>query len=412
MAKVKAFKGIRPSNNYAENIVSLPYDVMDRDEAIKMVEGNEYSFLHVCRAEIDLPGENPYSKKVYLKARDKIKEWIEKGVLIEEEAKTLYIYRQTMGDRVQTGIVGCVSVDDYENGVIKRHETTRTEKELDRINHFDICNANTESVFLMYKDDELITNLIENYADNKKSEYEFTDENGIGHAFWVIRDMKMVSQITEEFDRIPNLYIADGHHRSASAFRVGKMRRKEKPNFTGEEEFNYFMAVIFPESNLHIYDYNRVVFDINGLKKTELIKKIEENGFIVEKLGIEPYKPKVKHEFSMYFDEFWYRLRAKENIIPTDVIDRLDVSILQDNILKPILGIYDPRTSDRIDFIGGIRGLNELKTRADKVKGVSFALYPVSTHEIMEISDNDRIMPPKSTWFEPKLGSGLFMHRL
>lgn len=412
MATVKAFKGIRPSKQYAEEIVSLPYDVMDREEAKEMAGNKRYNFLHVCRSEIDLPGENPYSKKVYLKAKDKIREWIDNGILIEEEAETLYIYKQTMKGNSQTGIVGCVSVDDYETGVIKKHETTRTEKELDRINHFDVCNMNTESVFLMYRDDVVISELIDNYVNTKKPEYNFIDENKVGHAFWVIRDNKIVQRITEEFNRIPNLYIADGHHRSASAYRVGKMRRKENQNYTGKEEFNFFMAVLFPESELNIYDYNRVITGLNGLKKDELIEAIKHQGFSIKEISSEAYRPKRKHEFSMYLDGIWYSLTAQDNIIPEDVILRLDVSILQDNILKPILGIDDPRTSDNIDFVGGIRGLEELAKRADNSHGVAFSLYPVSTKEIMDVSDNDRIMPPKSTWFEPKLGSGLFMHRL
>lgn len=412
MAIVRPFKAIRPEKEYAGRVVSLPYDVMNREEAKEMAKDNPYSFLHICRAEIDFDVEDPYCDKVYVKAKENIETFLEKGVFIEDEKKTFYIYRQTMGGRTQTGIVGCVSVDDYENNIIKKHEHTRVEKELDRIKHFDNCNINTEPVFLTYKDNLKIRTLIEGYIGQNDAEYDFTDKYGVGHTLWAIDDESVVGTLSNVFKEIPALYIADGHHRSASACKVGKKRRGENPNYTGEEEFNYFMAVIFPDKDLKVFDYNRVIEDLNGKMPEELIAEIKEAGFYVEKKGVSQYKPEKKHEFSMYLEGNWYSLTAKETIIPSDIIDSLDVSILQDRILKPILGINDPRTDNRIDFVGGIRGLEELEKRVSTDMKIAFAVYPVEVSDLMMVSDAGRVMPPKSTWFEPKLGSGLFMHRL
>lgn len=413
MAIVRPFKAIRPAQKYAEKVVSLPYDVMNRKEAEEMAANNGYSFLHICRAEIDLPEEeNQYAPAVYNKAKENIEKFLEEGVFIQEEKPTLYVYRQKMDGRYQTGIVGCVSVDDYENNVIKKHEFTRVEKEIDRINHFDVCNANTEPVFLTYRDNLKIRTLIEGYISNNKPEYDLTTEDGIGHTLWVIRNPQMVDSLCKIFGDIPALYIADGHHRSASACKVGKKRREENPGYTGEEEFNFFMAVIFPDNDLKIFDYNRVVKDLNGNTKEEFIEKVKKAGFDVEEMGEIIYNPEDKHIFAMYLEGKWYKVSAGKSIIPDDVIDSLDVSILQNSLLHPILGIEDPRTDKRIDFVGGIRGLEELEKRTREDMKVGFAVYPVKIQDLLNVSDNDMVMPPKSTWFEPKLGSGLFVHKL
>lgn len=413
MSIVRPFKAIRPGEGYAEKIISLPYDVMNRKEAAQMAEGNPYSFLHICRAEIDLPQqENPYDISVYEKAKSNIADNLANGVFVQEEKPALYVYRQVMDGRVQTGIVACVSVDEYQNNTIKKHEFTRVEKELDRINHFDVCDTNTEPVFLTYRDDKRLRTIIEGFAANNKPVYDLVSEDGIGHTLWVIDDEEIIANITELFGEIPALYIADGHHRSASACKVGLKRREENPDYTGEEEFNFFMAAIFPDNDLKIFDYNRVVKDLNGNTAEEFIAKIEAAGFIVEEKGEEVYTPEAKHVFSMYLDNKWYKLTAKEEIIPDHVIDSLDVAILQNNVLDPILDIKDPRTDKRIDFVGGIRGLGELKRRADDDMVVAFAIYAVDVDDLLRVADNDMVMPPKSTWFEPKLGSGLFLHSL
>ena len=413
MATVRPFTAIRPEKKYADKVISLPYDVMNRQEASDMAEGNPYSFLHICRSEIDLPEqENPYDRSVYEKARDNIEKYLREGVFREEEKPALYVYRQIMDGRVQTGIVGCVSVDEYQNNIIKKHEFTRVEKEQDRINHFDVCDANTEPVFLTYRDDKRIRTIVEGFAAGNEPEYDITAEDGIRHILWVIDDDKIVNSITELFSEIPALYIADGHHRSASACKVGMKRREENPGYTGNEEFNFFMAAIFPDNDLKIFDYNRVVKDLNGNSAEEFIKKIEAAGFEVENKGADTYRPEKKHVFSMYLEGNWYKLTAKDEIIPDHVTDSLNVAVLQNNVLSPILGIEDPRTDKRIDFVGGIRGLEELKKRAESDMKVAFAVYPVDVKDLLEVADAGLVMPPKSTWFEPKLGSGLFIHSL
>lgn len=413
MATVRPFTAIRPEKKYADKVISLPYDVMNRQEASDMAEGNPYSFLHICRSEIDLPEqENPYDRSVYEKARDNIEKYLREGVFREEEKPALYVYRQIMDGRVQTGIVGCVSVDEYQNNIIKKHEFTRVEKEQDRINHFDVCDADTEPVFLTYRDDKRIRTIVEGFAAGNEPEYDITAEDGIRHILWVIDDDKIVNSITELFSEIPALYIADGHHRSVSACKVGMKRREENPGYTGNEEFNFFMAAIFPDNDLKIFDYNRVVKDLNGNSAEEFIKKIEAAGFEVENKGADTYRPEKKHVFSMYLEGNWYKLTAKDEIIPDHVTDSLDVAVLQNNVLSPILGIEDPRTDKRIDFVGGIRGLEELKKRAESDMKVAFAVYPVDVKDLLEVADAGLVMPPKSTWFEPKLGSGLFIHSL
>lgn len=414
MAVVRPFRAMRPRKEKVDKVVALPYDVMNREEAAEMAEGNPYSFLHISRAEIDLPaGADPYCDAVYEKSRENIAKCLKTGFFMEEKEPTLYIYRQTMEGRIQTGIVGCVSIDDYEKGVIKKHELTRIGKEMDRVKHFDACNANTEPVFITYRENAKITELIDRYARTHHPEYDIVTPDGIGHALWVIKDNGLVAELSYTFDKdVPEMYIADGHHRSASGYNVGKQRRKENPGYTGDEEFNYFMAVVFPDSDLKIYDYNRVLKDLGGNTPEQFIEKIEKAGFDVEDMGTDIYRPAVCHEFSMYMEEHWYRLTAKKSIIPEDVVGSLDVSILQERLLNPILGIKDPRANTRIGFVGGIRGLEELKRRADTDMKLAFAMYPMSMEQLMEIADAGEIMPPKSTWFEPKIGSGLFVHRL
>ncbi len=413
MATVKPFKAIRPDAKYADKVISLPYDVMNRREAAEMAAENPYSFLHICRAEIDLPEqEDAYDRSVYEKARDNIAERLENGVFVQEEKPALYIYRQIMDGRAQTGIVGCVAVDEYQNNTIKKHEFTRVEKEIDRINHFDICDADTEPVFLTYRDDKRIRSIMEGYVANHEPEYDITSEDGIQHTLWVVDDPELVQSLTGLFDEIPALYIADGHHRSASACKVGLKRREEHPDYTGDEEFNFFMAVIFPDNDLKIFDYNRVVKDLNGNSKEEFLAKIQEAGFEVEEKGSDIYYPEGKHIFAMFLDGKWYKLTAKDSIIPDHVTESLDVAVLQNSLLHPILGIEDPRTDKRIDFVGGIRGLEELEKRVNDDMEVAFAVYPVDVEDLLRVADNNMVMPPKSTWFEPKLGSGLFLHSL
>lgn len=413
MATVKPFRAIRPEKEYAAKVLSLPYDVMNRKEAAEMAEGNPYSFLHICRAEIDLPEqEDQYDRQVYEKAKTNIQEFLEKGIFLKEEKPALYLYRQIMDGRVQTGIVGCVSVDEYKNNTIKKHEFTRVEKEIDRINHFDVCDTNTEPVFLTYRDDKRIRSIMEGFAESNEPVYDITAEDGISHILWVIDDEQTVDALVSLFDEIPALYIADGHHRSASACRVGEKRREENPDYAGDEEFNFFMAAVFPDNDLKIFDYNRVVKDLNGYTAEEFLAKAQALGFAVEDMGEEIYYPERKHVFSMYLEGRWYKLTASDDIIPDHVTDSLDVAVLQNNLLSPVLGIDDPRTNKRIDFVGGIRGLEELKRRADSDMKVAFAVYPVDVDDLLEVADNDMVMPPKSTWFEPKLGSGLFLHSL
>lgn len=413
MATVRPFKAIRPAEAYVHKVASLPYDVMNREEAAEMARDNPYSFLHICRSEIDLPDEeNAYDRSVYEKARQNIARNLEDGIFVQDNMPCLYIYKQVMDGRVQTGIVGCVSVDEYQNNQIKKHEFTRVEKEKDRINHFDVCNANTEPVFLTYRDDKRIRLLMEGWTSDKKPAYDFDTEDGIHHTLWVIDDENTVAAITGLFGEIADLYIADGHHRSASACKVGLKRRDEHPDFTGQEEFNFFMAVIFPDTDLKIFDYNRVVKDLNGNTSDAFLSKIESAGFEIEKRGKEAYYPETKGCFGMYLSHNWYKLTAKPELIPDHVTDSLDVAVLQNNLLGPVLGIADPRTDKRIDFVGGIRGLEELERRVHHDMEVAFAVHPVDIEDLLCVADHNMVMPPKSTWFEPKLGSGLFVHQL
>lgn len=413
MAIVRPFAAVRPAADKADKVLALPYDVMDRREAAEMAEGNPCSFLHISRAEIDLPEEtDAYSSAVYETAARNIETFLADGALIQDDTPCLYIYRQVMNGRVQTGVVGCVSIDAYEDGSIRRHELTRIEKEQDRIRHFDTCNANTEPVFLTYRDDEDVRALMDGWTRQHSPCYDFTDQRGVCHTLWVVSEAAAVEALTRAFDRVPRLYIADGHHRSASAYHVGKLRREQHPDCSGEEDFNYFMAVIFPAGDLAIMDYNRVLADLAGNTPQQLFEKIRRAGFTLTDQGETPYRPSKTHEFSMYLDGRWYAMDLDPDLVPEDEIQALDVSILQDRVLEPIFHIEDPRTDARIDFVGGIRGLGELVRRAESDMRIAFAVYPVSMEELMHIADCDKIMPPKSTWFEPKLGSGLFMHRL
>lgn len=413
MAIVRPFAAVRPAADKAEKMIALPYDVMNRSEAAEMAEGNPCSFLHISRSEIDLPEEEDvYSSPVYQRAADNLERFLAEGVLLQDEKPCLYIYRQVMDGRVQTGVVGCVSIDAYEDGSIRRHELTRVEKEADRIRHFDVCGANTEPVFLTYRDEGAVSALTRSWTQRHDPCYDFTDQRGVRHTLWVVSEDAAVEALTRAFDGVPRMYIADGHHRSASACRVGKLRREQHPGYSGDEEFNYFMAVIFPAGELAIMDYNRVVADLAGNTPEQLFEKIRMAGFTLTDRGEEPCRPAELHEFSMYLDGRWYAMKLDPELVPQDEIGALDVSILQDRVLAPIFHIEDPRTDDRIDFVGGIRGLGELVRRAESDMRIAFAVYPVSMEELMHIADCGKIMPPKSTWFEPKLGSGLFMHRL
>ena len=416
MSRVKAFRGLRPPVEIAAQLASRPYDVMNSAEARIEADGNQYSLLHVTKAEIDLAeGIDEHSQEVYDKVVENFNDFKQKGWLVKDDKAKLYIYAQTMDGRTQYGIVGCAHVDDYFNNVIKKHELTRKDKEDDRMIHVNITNANVEPVFFAYPAHQEIDQIVENIVKNEKPVYDFiAKEDGFGHTFWVIEDEKTVARIEEIFEKeIPALYVADGHHRTAAAARVGQERRASNPNHTGNEEYNYFMAVIFPDSQLKIIDYNRVVKDLNGLTEEEFLAKLNDT-FVVEKAGKEIYKPSKLHEFSMYLGGEWYKMTAKEGTYDdNDPIGVLDVTILSNNVLDKVLDIKDLRTSKRIDFVGGIRGLGELQRRVDNGEmKVAFALYAVSMQQLINIADSGNIMPPKTTWFEPKLRSGLVIHEL
>ncbi|MBP3914677.1 MULTISPECIES: DUF1015 family protein [unclassified Clostridium] len=411
MAIIKAFKALRPTQDLASKIAALPYDVMNSEEAREMVKDNEYSFLHVDRAEINLPKEtNIYDKVVYEKARDVLDKMIDDGLYVQEEKPCMYIYRQTMKGKSQTGLVICASIDDYINNKIKKHEHTRKDKELDRINHVDYCDANTGPIFLTYRNQDEISRIMDKWTRNRPL-YDFISEDGNGHTVWIINNDSDIERLTTLFEKVDSLYIADGHHRAKSAVEVGLKRRKENPGYTGEEEFNYFLAIAYPDNQLEVLDYNRTVKDLNGLSEEEFLNAIGKDFKV--KISENPVKPMRRHTFGMYMDNTWYELEAKDGTFnEEDPMDRLDVSILQNNLLSPILGVDDPTKSDRIEFIGGIRGIKELEKRANKDMKVSFSMFATTTDDIMSIADGGMIMPPKSTWFEPKPRSGLFIHKL
>lgn len=410
MATIRPFAAIRPPQKYVEQVSCLPYDVMNHDEACAMAAGNAASYLHICRADIDTSDAAIHDAVTYEKSRQNLEDFLRRGILMREGKPCYYIYRQIMWGRVQTGIVGCASVDEYLDGTIKKHELTRKEKELDRINHFDACSTQTEPVFLAYRKHEGIAAAVREWIKFHKPEYDFTSEDGVTHILWPVDDDAVIETIRKGFEEVPVLYIADGHHRTASSAAVSAKRRAEHPNYTGQEEFNYLMAVTFCDEDLFIMDYNRVVLDLNGLDEPAFLARVQEK-FDVVPAATAPYAPKAKHEFGMYLGGKWYTLTAKDGTFDAaHPIQSLDCSILQANLLDPVLGITDPRTSPRIDFVGGIRGLRELQERASG--GVAFSLHPVTMADLFHVADSGEIMPPKSTWFEPKLRSGLFAHEI
>lgn len=414
MSIVRPFKGYRPTAELCERVAALPYDVMTSEEAREMVKGNPYSFLHVDKAEIDLPESiDHYSDEVYEKAKENLNSMIEKGIYIQDEKPVLYIYRLTMNGKSQTGIAACTSIDEYIENKIKKHELTRADKEEDRIRHVDTCNANTGPIFLTYRNKPSIDSIVNEWV-KKEPVYDFNSGDGVTHTVWVIDDEDVISDIVNEFKSVPALYIADGHHRNASAVKVGLKRRAEKPDYTGDEEFNYYLSVIFPDNQLYIMDYNRVVRDLNGYSAEEFIGEISKKFKVSEYRGGGCCKPEKKHTFGMYLEGKWYLIEAKDTIVnENDSVACLDVSILQNELLSPVLGIGDPRTDKRIDFVGGIRGLEELEKRVDMGEmKVAFSMYPTTMEQLMSIADDNKIMPPKSTWFEPKLRSGIFIHML
>lgn len=412
MARVKPFICTGPEQSVAHRIAALPYDVYNREEAKKEIMREPLSFLRVDRAETNFSDDvDTYDARVYLKAKELLQEMIEQGKLVVDNKECYYVYELVMDGRSQTGIVACASIDDYLSNMIKKHENTREDKEQDRICHVDVCNAQTGPIFLAYRSREVINALV---AEVKSEEpiYYFTSDDGIGHHVWRISDEKRISILKDAFAKISDIYIADGHHRSASAVKVGLKRRKENPGYTGEESFNYFLSVLFPHDQLKILPYNRAVKDLNGYSSEQFLERINEN-FDITDQGTVPYTPVEKASFGMFLDGTWYHLRAKEKLNNIkDPVESLDVSLLQNYLLSPILGIEDPRVDKRIDFIGGIRGLKELERRVSEDMRVAFSMYPTSITELFEVSDAGMLMPPKSTWFEPKLRSGLFIHSL
>lgn len=411
MARIRPFAAYRPAAGLEREIAALPYDVYNRREAREEVQRNPGSFLAIDRAETGL-GEDTdiYAPKVYRHAASLLEEWIGAGRFVQDQKPCYYLYEQTMNGRSQTGIVACASIDDYLNNVIKRHENTREDKERDRIRHVDACSMQTGPIFLAYRASGTLKELTAR-AKGEDPVCSFVSEDGIRHRVWVVDDDERIARICRAFEQIPAIYIADGHHRCASAVKVGLKRRQEHPDYTGEEAFHYFLAVLFPDDELRILDYNRVVRDLNGYTAEEFLERAAEH-FSVERALVRPFAPDQKGVFGMCLGGVWYRLAAREEIRSQDEVKGLDVSLLQDYLLGPVLGIRDPRTDGRIDFVGGIRGLEELERRALTDGRVAFALYPTSMEELERVADAGKLMPPKSTWFEPKLRSGLFLHSL
>ena len=410
--KIKPFAGIRPPREIADQVASRPYDVLNSVEAKN--EAGEKSLLHIIKPEIDFdPIADEHSQPVYDRAVENFQKWQERGWLVPDEKEMYYIYAQTMNGRTQYGLVAAANVDDYMTGKIKKHELTRKDKEDDRMIHVRIQNANLEPVFFAYPDVDEMNKIISEYVASHDPEYDFVAPDGFGHTFWKIADDKIINRITEIFRDIPALYVADGHHRTAAAARVGAEKREQNPNHTGDEEYNYFLAVIFPASQLHVIDYNRVVRDLNGLTPGQFLEKLRESFDVVD-MGTDIYKPNQLHNFGMYLDGRWYSLTAKPGTYnDSDPIGVLDVTVLSNLVFDKILNLGDLRTSKRIDFVGGIRGLGELQKRVDSGEMVAaFAMYPVTMQQIIDIADTGNIMPPKTTWFEPKLRSGLVIHKL
>lgn len=413
MAVLKPFKAVRPREDMAARVAALPYDVMSSAQARVMVEGNPYSFLHVDRAEIDLdPSVDIYSEEVYEKAASNLRKMKEDGILIQDEKPCFYIYRQIRKGKAQTGIVGCASIDDYMENRIKKHELTRADKEADRIHHVDTCDANTGPIFLTCSMAQEMKELTEQWTKDHAPVYDFVAEDEIAHIVWVVDDAAVIEKMGTLFEGIPAFYIADGHHRAASAVKVGQKRRAENPGYTGEEEFNFFLSVVFPYDELTILPYNRVVKDLNGLEEKAFIGSLKFNFELMLMPGF-PCKPVEKHSIGMYTGGQWYHLKAWEDVYAgKSAQEQLDVAILQEKVLSPILGIGDPRTDNRISFVGGSHKAKELEEMADATGGVAFVMFPTSMEDLMTIADNGGLMPPKSTWFEPKLRSGLFIHEL
>ncbi|MEF9946569.1 MAG: DUF1015 domain-containing protein [Lachnospiraceae bacterium] len=412
MTTIKPFRAIRPRKDLAASIAALPYDVYNSAEARIAVKNKPLSFLQIDRAEIQFPtGTNPYDEKVYAKAKETFYSWLENGTFIEEDTPCYYLYGLTMNGHTQIGLVGCASIDEYEDGTIKRHENTVAQKEMDRIRHIDALGAQTGPIFLAYRSNQAITELVETLCAQTPL-YHFTSEDHVSHSLWKIADPDQIASLQSRFENISHAYIADGHHRAASAVKVGLERRKSVPDYHGNEEFNYFLSVLFPDEQLQIFDYNRVVLDLNGYTAKEFLKKLQED-FYISVPKKDAFHPKGRGEFGMYLEHFWYGLLPKDSSSDKDLVNRLDVSVLQNSILAPLLGINDPRTSSRIRFMGGIRGLEALAQEVDAHgDGVAFSLYPTSMRNLFDVADAGRLMPPKSTWFEPKLRSGLFIHKI
>lgn len=412
MAIIKPFKAIRPTNEYVNMVAELPYDVMNREEAKQIAKNNKYSFLHIDRAEIDLDDNvNEHDEKVYLKAKENLNEFLNNNVFMRDKDDAIYIYRQIVNNRSQTGIVACVAVEDNFNGVVKKHEYTKPDKELDRTNHIKYCNANTGTILLTYKNQEEIDKIVDYYVYFMPPIYDFKTDDNVTHTIWKVEKKRDIQDLVKEFDKVENLYIADGHHRCAAAENIALEERRRNPNYTGEEEFNYYTAMIAPDNKLHIMDYNRVVKDLNGLTEEEFFNKIKEKFIIKETKN--NYKPNKKGEVGMYLEDKWYAIEfGKEYLESDNIIDSLDISILQNHILDEILGIKNPRTDKRIDFIGGIRGLKEIEKRVHDDMKVGFLMYPTDINELISVADENKVMPAKSTWFEPKVRCGLFLHEI
>lgn len=409
MAEIRPFRALRPKKELSDKIAALPYDVYSREEAAEKVKDDRYSFLRIDRPETQFQKEQDmYAPEVYKKASDMLKEMQADGSFIQDERACYYIYELTMDNRSQTGLVAVSSVDDYINNVIRKHENTRKEKEADRIRHVDACSAQTGPIFLAYNSNQAVKDILNRVKQNT-ADVDFIADDGIGHRVWVISDDRNISMLTELFSKMPNTYIADGHHRAASAVAVSLKRRKENPDYTGNEEFNYFLSVLFDADELKIMDYNRVIRDLNKNTEEEFISKLADKFYISEPSDNQ-VKPSKKGEMGLYIKNSWYRLTVKEEFASDDPVEGLDVAYLQREVLTPILGISDPTTDNRIDFVGGIRGLSELERRCQNDAKAAFAMYPTDIHELFAVADAKRLMPPKSTWFEPKLRSGLFIH--
>lgn len=412
MANIKPFKAVRPANEYVNMVAELPYDVMNREEAKKIAKDNKYSYLHIDRAEIDLDDNvNENDEQVYIKAKENLDKFMKKNIFVKDQQDAIYIYREIVNDRAQTGIVACVAIDDNINGVVKKHEYTKPDKELDRTNHIKYCNANTGTVLLTYKNQEEIEKIIDYYVYFMTPIYDFKTDDNVIHTIWKVEKERDINDLVNEFAKLENLYIADGHHRCAAAENIALEERRKNPNYTGEEEFNYYTAMIAPDTDLKVMDYNRVIKDLNGFTEEEFLNKIKEK-FIVREVK-KNYKPAHKGQVGMYLNNKWYEIEfGKEYLEGRDVVETLDISILQKHILDEILGIKNPRVDKRIDFVGGIRGAEEIERRVEDDMKVGFLMYPTHIEELISVADENKIMPAKSTWFEPKVRCGLFLHEL